>query len=470
MERNGGVSMRLSLKESRTGQDGTVLCLVVDEEGRNYLFEPLNLTLLPKEKLYIEILRELRQVLGTPVNWPADLKVFSYLGVEKHGTETGLLLPFDEELWAHWPEKGAAVVEPTAVAAAARSLLPLIPTALALGPVWTAFYPGDLVPLGPAGWGLLDPRVQQLLAPYRRGGERREFFTAPEVRSELPRTEASYLYTLGLTLYQLATGEFPFPLQNRRETVTAMLREEPLDPRYVRPEIGEGLALLILKLLQRKPQLRPGVQVCASELKQAEDEGRLTAGPEEEARFRAAAQPAHEKAARKRRWYWRWQRYKWPLAIAVVVIIALFLIAQGTYEEKITPASTPFEVVMVFYDALSQLNSAQLVEALAKGAGKDFIDLVTVLHVTSKMREVYEGFNEPLLELKNLQVSQAAGSTAEAPVFTTVYRLRMIFGGEYIDQDRRDHLVLKKQRREWRIAELRSEVIAEERTPLFPDD
>lgn len=462
--------MRLILKESRVGQDGAVLCLVADEEGHEYLFEPLNLTLSPKEKLYVEILRELRQILGTPVNWPGEPKVFSYLAVEKCGTETGLLLPYHQELWTHWPEKGGAVAEPAAVAAAARGLLSLSPVAVELGPAWTAFYPGDLVPLGAAGWGLLDPRVQQLLAPYRKEGERRELFTAPEVRAGLSGTEAAYLYTLGLTLYQLATGEFPFPLQNRRETVTAMLREEPLDPRYLRPEIGAGLAQLILNLLQRKPELRPEVQACVSALEQAEAGGRLTADPEEAARFRAAALPAREKAARKRRRYWRWQRYKWPLAIAVAAVILVVLTGRGGYDEKITPESTPLEVVMVFYDALARLDAVQLEEPLIKGTGKEFINLVTVLHVTSKMRQAYEGINVTLLELKNLQVSEAAGSTPEAPVFTAHYHLRVNFGEEYVDQDRRDYLVMVKKKREWRIGELKTEILTEERTPLFPDD
>ena len=462
--------MKLKLKESRAGEDGAVLCLVVDEEGHDYLFEPLNLTLSAKEKLYLDLLRNLLEVVGTRVDWPAGVRVFTYLGVEKCGTETGLLLPYDQELWAHWPEKGAAPVEVMAVAAAARSLLSLVPTAVELGPAWTAFYPGDLVPLGAAGWGLLDPRVQQLLAPYRKEGERRELFTAPEVRSGQPRTEAAYLYTLGLTLYQLATGEFPFPLQNRREAVTAMLREEPLDPRYLRPELGEGLAQLILKLLQRKAQLRPAGQVCGQWLAAAEAGGRLMADPEEAARFRIAARPAQAKAARKRRWYWRWQRGKWPLAITVALVTLLILLGRGGYEEKITPASTPLEVVMVFYDGLAKLDAVQLEEALAKGTGKEFINLVSVLHVTSKMREVYEGINTPLLELKDLRVDEAVGSTPEAPVFTAVYHLRMILGGEYVDQDRRDHLVMAKQKREWRIGELRTEVLTEERTPFAPAD
>ncbi|HHT48466.1 MAG TPA: hypothetical protein GXZ98_04145 [Firmicutes bacterium] len=460
--------MGLTLIESRTAQDGTILCQVQDEEGQKYLFEPLNLTILPKDMMYVEILRELRQILRTPVEWPAGLKIFHYQRVEKCGPEWGLLFAYDQELWAHWLEKGSTL-DPAGVVAAARTLLPLVPTALELDSAWTGFYPGDLAPLGTAGWGLLDPRVQQLLAPYREGGERRDLFSAPEVRAGSPRTEAAYLYTLGLCLYQLATGQFPFPLQNRRETITAMLREEPLDPRYLQPQVGAGLAQLILELLRRKAQLRPAAEACALALAQAEQDQTLVADPEEARRFQADTLAVQEKAARKRRWYWRWQRYKWGLAVVAALLVIIHA-TWGGYDEKITPESTPLEVVMVFYDGLARLDAVQLEEPLAKGAGKEFVNMVSVLHVTSKMREAYEGVRMSFLELDRLTVNEAPASTPEAPVFTAVYRLRMLMGGEHVEQDRSDRLVLAKQKKEWRITELSSEVLREEKTPLSPDD
>ncbi|NLC53587.1 MAG: hypothetical protein GX770_06435 [Firmicutes bacterium] len=462
--------MRLFRKETKAAGDGTMLCLVVDEEGGQYLFEPLGMAQTPKEKIFLEILRELRQIIRTPLRLTAALPVFNYRGVEKCGDETGLLMAYDEELWTNWPLKGR-ILPPTAVAAVAQDLLRMVPSPEKKESEFIQFYPGDLVPLGNGCWGLLDPRVQHLLAPYRAGGEQRFLYEAPEVIAGAPRTTASYLYSLGLTLYHLATGEFPFPVKDRRETVTAMLREDPLDPRYLQPEIGGGLAHFLLELLSRNPEDRPVVSASMAALNQAIAEGTLVAKAEEAARFQAEAGVAKAKAARKRQWYWRWQRYKWPVVAVLGVALITFLLLQGAgYEEKITPASTPREVVAVFYGGLAQLDPVQLEEPLSKGVGREFIDMVSALHVTSKIRQAYELIGEPFLEMSGLTVMVAEASTPDYPVFTASYHLRIRQGQEWVSQERRDRLVLEKQKKKWQIIALDSVILTEERTPVTTPD
>ncbi|MBA2131988.1 serine/threonine-protein kinase [Capillibacterium thermochitinicola] len=458
--------MGLSQKATKTAGDGATLWLVVDERGEKYLFEPLGLTQPPKEKIFLEILRELRQTIQTPLRLATAWPVFTYRGIEKCGDETGLVLVYDEELWANWEAKGQ-VLPPSAVAAVAQELLSMVPTSDEGTPEFIPFYPGDLVPLGDGRWGLLDPRVQYLLAPYRAGGEQRSFYEAPEVIAGGPRTPAAYLYTLGLTLFYLATGEFPFPVHDRRETVTAMLREDPPDPRYFQPQIGGGLAEFLLKLLSRNPQDRPDVPASQAALQQAMAAGTLVAKPEEATRFRAEAETVRAKTARKRQWYWRWQHYKWPVAAVLGLVLIVFLLLRGGgYEEKITPATTPEEVVAVFYDGLARLDPLQMEEALAKGVGREFIDMVSVLHVTGKIREAYERITDPFLDLTALTIVEAEASTAERPVFTAVYRLRIRQGDIWINQERRDRLVLEKHKMKWQIILLDSAVLAEERTPV----
>lgn len=458
--------MRLSRKETKTAGDGAVLSLVVDEKGNQYLFEPLGLTLAPKEKIFLEILRELRQIIRTPPPLTTGMPVFRYQGIEKCGDETGLLLAYNEELWANWPQKGQALLPPPEVAAVAQELLSMVPSPTEKEPEFALFYPGDLVPLGNGRWGLLDPRVQHLLAPYRVGGEQRFLYEAPEVIAGSPRTTAAYLYSLGLTLFSLATGQFPFPVKDRRVTVTAMLREDPLDPRYLQPQIGGGLALFLLKLLSRDPQDRPAVSACTAALTQALEEGTLVAKPEEAARFQAEAAAVKAKAARKRQWYWRWQRYKWPVVAGLgVFVFVLLLLRGGGYEEKITPATTPQEVVAVFYDGLAKVDPVQMEEALSKGVGREFIDMVSVLHVTAKIRQAYELIAESFLELSALTVTEVEASTADYPVFIATYHLRVRQGDEWVSQERRDRLVLEKPKKKWQITVLDSVVLAEERTP-----
>lgn len=458
--------MSLLQKAIKMAGDGTALYLVEDKKGNHYLFEPLGMTQPPKEKIFLEILRDLRQIIRTPLRSASTLPIYTYLGIEKCGEETGLLLAYDEALWTNWPAKGRSALSPPMVAAVARDLLAMVPAPEEKAPEFAQFYPGDLVPLGDGRWGLLDPRVQHLLAPYRPGGEERSLYEAPEVIGGASRTPAAYLYSLGLTLFYLATGEFPFPVKDRRETVTAMLREEPLDPRYLQPQIGSGLAGLLLKMLSRNPEDRPDVPACTALLDQALAGGTLVASPEEAARFQAEAGAVKAKAARKRRWYWRWQRYKWPaVAVLGVLLFVVTLLRGGGYEEKITPDTPPQDVVAVFYDGLVRLDPVQLEEPLAKGVGREFIEMVSVLHVTAKIRQTYEWINESFLELTDLTVVEAETSSADRPVFTAAYHLRIRQGDEWINQTRRDRLVLERQKKKWQIITLDSTILTEERTP-----
>lgn len=462
--------MRLSLKATRTGDDGTALSLVVDEYGNYYLFEPLNLTLSPKEKIHLDLLRELRQLVMNPLNLDTKMKVYCYQGIERCGQESGLVLPYDEELWTGWSEKGRVLIPPRQVAAVAEGLLGILAAVGEEEPLFPSFYPGDLVPLGGGGWGLLDPRVQRLLAPYRSGGEQRDLYTAPETIGDGRWTEAAYLYTLGLTLYRLATGKFPFPLEKREITVTAMLREEGPDPRYEQPQIGSGLAELIMKLLKRNPQQRLDAQSAVAMIDRLVNNGMLQAGPDEAARFQTEAKAVKAKAARKRQRYWRWQRYRWPLIILVVLAVLFLLLSRGGYEEQITPSTPPLEVVQLFYDGLARLEPLQLEEPLAKGVGKEFSNMVSVLHVTYKIRQAYERIDIPNFLLEDLTITTGEDFNPEAPTYTAVYRLQLLEGDVYVKQERRDRLVLEKRKKKWRISQLDSVVLAEEREAIPTND
>ncbi len=462
--------MRLSLKATQTGVDGAALSVVIDEQGNNYLFEPLNLTLLAKEKIHLELLRELRQLVANPLTFDTKMKVYYYHGIEKCGTEYGLLLDYDEGLWTGWPEKGRAVTPPAEIAALAEGLLGILVAAGEEQLPFTGFHPGDLVPLGSGRWGILDPRVQRLLAPYRSGGEQRDFYTAPEVIDGGQWTEAAYLYTLGLTLYRLGTGKFPFPLEKRQVTLTAMLREEAPDPRYDQPQIGAELAAIMKKLLKKNPQQRPDARSCAAALAQAVNKGTLEATPDEAALFQTEAEAVKAKATRKRQWYWRWQWYRWPLVILVVLLGSFLLLSRGGYEEQITSSTPPLEVVALFYDGLARLDSLQLEEPLDKGVGKEFTNMVSVLHVTYKVRQAYELMEIPFFQLEDLTIDAAADFNPEVPMYTASYRLQLLEGDQYVEQERRDRLVLEKRKKKWRITRLDSAVLTEERVPAPTND
>jgi serine/threonine protein kinase len=63
----------------------------------------------------------------------------------------------------------------------------------------------------------------------------------------------SDLYSLGATLFHVATGRPPFMADNPVATAMKHLTEPPPNPRSIRPELSPGLAALLLRLLEKEP-------------------------------------------------------------------------------------------------------------------------------------------------------------------------------------------------------------------------
>ena len=82
-------------------------------------------------------------------------------------------------------------------------------------------------------------------------------YIAPEqAKSPQDADIRSDLYSLGATLYHMATGQPPFPGASVGEVIAQVLHETPISPRVINPEISEGMSLVVRKLLSKSPMLR----------------------------------------------------------------------------------------------------------------------------------------------------------------------------------------------------------------------
>jgi eukaryotic-like serine/threonine-protein kinase len=66
----------------------------------------------------------------------------------------------------------------------------------------------------------------------------------------------SDVYSLGILLFQLSTGQIPFTIKNLTDALKAHTKQPPPAPRSIRPEIPQMLEDIILKCLEKEPNQR----------------------------------------------------------------------------------------------------------------------------------------------------------------------------------------------------------------------
>jgi predicted ATPase len=102
-------------------------------------------------------------------------------------------------------------------------------------------------------------------------------YMSPEQARADPVDAATDIFSLGLVLYELATGQHPFRAGSELGVLHAIAAQVPVPPARLNPEIPAGLEALILHMLAKDPRLRPTAVEVAAALAQAA--GGTSAGP-----------------------------------------------------------------------------------------------------------------------------------------------------------------------------------------------
>ncbi|HSB75203.1 MAG TPA: protein kinase, partial [Terriglobales bacterium] len=81
-------------------------------------------------------------------------------------------------------------------------------------------------------------------------------YMSPEQALAAAVDHRSDLYSLGLILYEMVTGEIPFKADSTLQTMYLRVHEKPADPRQLNPDLPDYLVQIILHCLETEPPQR----------------------------------------------------------------------------------------------------------------------------------------------------------------------------------------------------------------------
>ncbi|HKM82969.1 MAG TPA: serine/threonine-protein kinase [Candidatus Acidoferrum sp.] len=81
-------------------------------------------------------------------------------------------------------------------------------------------------------------------------------YMSPEQVKGRPVDGRSDIFSIGVMLYEMLTGEKPFPGQSITTVIYKIVNEDPVPPRQINPSIHPGLNDIVLRALAKEPEVR----------------------------------------------------------------------------------------------------------------------------------------------------------------------------------------------------------------------
>src|SRR5262249_8436587 len=103
-------------------------------------------------------------------------------------------------------------------------------------------------------------------------------YMSPEQARAEPVSSAGDIFSLGIVLYELAAGVHPFQADSAVGLLHAIVKQAPVPPTRLNPELPASLQALVLQMLQKDARLRPSAAEVEAGLADLARGGRKPAG------------------------------------------------------------------------------------------------------------------------------------------------------------------------------------------------
>jgi len=211
-----------------------------------------------EDEFYVQrFLKEARA--AARLNHPSIVQIYDF---GKHGPYWFIAMELvDGRSLAHFLKEWGPFTEPNAVALA-RQVLTALSVAHAAGIVHRDIKPDNLI-LGRKGVvKLVDlglaKKIDDPGASSTGFAAGTPYYISPEqIEGRADVDGRADLYSLGATLFQLVTGQVPFPGPSSAVIMSRHLNERPPDPRTLAPSLSAGFSAILLRLLSRERDRRP---------------------------------------------------------------------------------------------------------------------------------------------------------------------------------------------------------------------